>query len=164
MKLCKKSIFIENAIWFPEGTLFEDMATTPRMLIKAKTMHIVSDIFYNYTIRPGSIMNSTTTTHLMDYLYCFDLLKRFLSDENILNECANSYNEYIDGNINYYTTKICSSALSQTEKEKYIKVLSLIRDACVLHEKSDSAVQADKSTVKQYLMRLIHRGLNSNHN
>ena len=157
MKLCRKSIFIENAISFPEGTLFEDMVTTPRMLLKAKTMRIVSDIYYNYTIRPGSIMNSITATHLMDYLYCFDLLKRFLSDENILNECADSYNGYIEGNIEYYTAKICSSVLPQTEKDKYINVLSLIRDASVLRETSESPVEPDKNAVKRFLARFIRR-------
>jgi len=56
LNLCKRSFLFQNELFFKEGILHEDMEYQPRLFLKAKRVGYVSGHFYNYVIRPGSIM------------------------------------------------------------------------------------------------------------
>jgi glycosyltransferase involved in cell wall biosynthesis len=47
---------------FPAGRTFEDIATTPWLLLRAKTFYYVPESWVFYRKRPGSIMTSVTRT------------------------------------------------------------------------------------------------------
>lgn len=57
-KLYRKSLFIDNNIWFPEGKKHEDALTTYKLLSKAKRVGYIPDALYGYVVRDGSIMHS----------------------------------------------------------------------------------------------------------
>ena len=56
-RLYKRDIFSD--IRFPEGYLFEDVATTHKTFIKAKKMAVLSADIYAYRIRPDSIVRQS---------------------------------------------------------------------------------------------------------
>ena len=57
-RLCRKSLFEDNAIRFPSGIWFEDLGTTPKLLLAAKTVVYLDEPLYCYYQRDGSIMRS----------------------------------------------------------------------------------------------------------
>jgi len=68
-KIWRRTLFTSNDIWFPEKTLFEDLATTPRLVAKATDIRFIEDCPYNYCKREGSstfsASESTCWTTLM---------------------------------------------------------------------------------------------------
>ncbi|MGI3170751.1 glycosyltransferase family 2 protein [Pseudooceanicola sp. C21-150M6] len=55
-KLYRKSLFIDNDIFYP-AILFEDVATTPRLLQCASAVASLSESYLNYRYRDDSIVN-----------------------------------------------------------------------------------------------------------
>ena len=54
-KLWRRSLFTESGIRFPEGLWFEDLATCPRLYLRAGQMGAVHRPWLRYLQRPGSI-------------------------------------------------------------------------------------------------------------
>lgn len=57
-KLYRKSLFLDNNIWFPEGKKHEDALTTYKLFSRAHEVRYISESLYKYIARKGSIMNS----------------------------------------------------------------------------------------------------------
>lgn len=57
-KLWRRSLFTESGIRFPEGLWFEDLATCPRLYLRAGQMGAVHRPWLRYLQRPGSITRS----------------------------------------------------------------------------------------------------------
>lgn len=79
-KLVKKSIIVDNELYFYEGHIYEDIAVTPAWGIYANKIIHVPNTFYYYLIRKGSTMNQVIyNKKLEDIFYslehlsvCFD--------------------------------------------------------------------------------------------
>ena len=65
-KLYKKILF--NNIKFPKGRLFEDSATTYRLIDESKKIAVNSKSVYNYVIRKNSISNEMFSEKKMDLI------------------------------------------------------------------------------------------------
>ena len=57
-KLYKKSLFVDNDIWFPKGKKHEDTLTTYKVLSKAGKVAYLDEALYCYVERGGSIMKT----------------------------------------------------------------------------------------------------------
>ncbi|MBQ1373191.1 glycosyltransferase family 2 protein [Candidatus Saccharibacteria bacterium] len=57
-KLYKKSLFIDNNIWFPKAKKYEDTLTTYKILSKAEKVAYLDEALYCYTERGDSIMGT----------------------------------------------------------------------------------------------------------
>ncbi len=106
IRVTKKKIHIDNNILFPQGMLFEDMATTPRLLLFCKTAVCIEDVLYFYTQRDGSIMHQEK----------FDFFKKFIPVMDYLIDWFvqnNAYDTY-KNELCYYTYNylLYSSAIS----------------------------------------------------
>lgn len=55
-KLFNRKFYLEAECPFPKGLYFEDLATTPILLMKAKRVYYIKKPFYYYIIRGNSIM------------------------------------------------------------------------------------------------------------
>lgn len=55
-RLYRKSLF--TSVEFPKGLIYEDLATMPKIIAKAKTVKLINKPFYKYRMRSGSITNS----------------------------------------------------------------------------------------------------------
>ena len=65
-KICRKSLF--EGIRYPEGALWEDIATTYRLFDAAKTISVSREVLYEYHIRSGSLSRYRLPDALADAL------------------------------------------------------------------------------------------------
>ncbi|GKS82319.1 family 2 glycosyl transferase [Ligilactobacillus pabuli] len=75
--IVKKSIFIDNDIFFPIGRNYEDMATTCKLLIKAKNAVLVDNQMYGYRNRENSISNSSNAKNALDIVNNLSSVENF---------------------------------------------------------------------------------------
>jgi glycosyltransferase involved in cell wall biosynthesis len=61
LKISKRRLWAED-LRFPDGKVFEDIATIPRLLLRCDSYYYVPQAWIYYRIRPNSIMTSVTRT------------------------------------------------------------------------------------------------------
>lgn len=82
-KVVRRSVYVDNRIYFPEKRYYEDYCTIPKfwMLdIKAVTL---DESLYGYRQRAGSIMHDTNISKTQDILLGTDELLRFAKEQNL---------------------------------------------------------------------------------
>ena len=126
-KLWRKSLFIDNDIFFPDHDFYEDMSTTPRILAKATYVKVINDRLYRYLIRQQSIMGGMSDKHLIDYIKGFEIIHNFLEENGLIEQYKNQFSHYIKGNILIYSKSILNSGLSADKKNQYMRFLILLR-------------------------------------
>lgn len=67
-KIYKTKLFLENDILYPKGLIYEDSATTPRLLARSNSVYSIQKPLVRYRQREGSIMNTfdQRVFHLID--------------------------------------------------------------------------------------------------
>lgn len=78
-KLYRHSLFEREGIIFPSGRVYEDMATTYKLLYDAKKVVVIESALYFYRIRSNSIMTTTFTK------------KKCIDKETALTECIDFF-------------------------------------------------------------------------
>lgn len=73
--LCRKELYSD--ICFPEGRKAEDLATTYKLVAKAKRCAVLSDCLYEYRVRSSSILGELTSNHMKAMKYYQDELLAF---------------------------------------------------------------------------------------
>ncbi len=58
-KLYRREFYLARGHWFPEGRLYEDLGSIPKLFLDARSIVYVKGAVYHYVIRSGSIMTST---------------------------------------------------------------------------------------------------------
>ncbi len=76
-RICRKSLFTEHGIFFPAGIWFEDLATTPALLLEAETVVQLPDVLYGYRVREGSITRNRDARRNLDILEALDRVLRY---------------------------------------------------------------------------------------
>lgn len=67
-RLWHRSLFADGAIRFPGRVWYEDLCTTPKALLRAKSIVQLPDRFYRYLLRPGSIMRNDNLRRNLEIL------------------------------------------------------------------------------------------------
>lgn len=81
-KLCKKSLFIDNKIEFPEGLYYEDLATMPKLILHTDNIKFITDALYFYRRRDTSIMNKMVYNKKMDSIFTvMEELRNYFKDQ-----------------------------------------------------------------------------------
>lgn len=81
-KCCKRSVLLNNQIWFPEGKLYEDVFTTYKILLAASAVSIIPNYTYYYLQnRTGSIMN--TEIKMQRFTDMYEALDAILNNPSI---------------------------------------------------------------------------------
>ena len=75
-KIYKKSLFIDNNIYFPPMR-FEDIATTSRVFYYAEKIAFIPQPLYYYVQRKGSFMSEVNYARLQDHINSFAILRSF---------------------------------------------------------------------------------------
>ncbi|MEM7701099.1 MAG: glycosyltransferase family 2 protein [Pseudomonadota bacterium] len=122
-KLWRKSLYTENNIWFPEHLYYQDTATTPRILSKAKQVRCIPDSLYNYRVRPQSISTTTSPKHIIDYFKVFDIILSFLEREGIKEKNSENFLSYLDRSIAHHAHIGVQHGLEEKEREQYLRHL-----------------------------------------
>ena len=84
-KVYRKSLFLDNNIWFPEGKKHEDALTTYKLLSKARKIQYISESLYEYVVRENSIMNSGKKEEQLEMreLAAKEAIEYFKSDKEL---------------------------------------------------------------------------------
>ena len=127
-KLWKKSLFVENKIFFPDRQYFSDLATTPRLLFKARRVYFIREVFYKYLKRLGSITNTYSAKHILDHIRTFDLLKEFLINEEVFGAYKEQFKSAVKGHILYHATQVHKGKIEHEQERQYLRHLLLLRE------------------------------------
>lgn len=68
-KMIKRSLFVDNNIWFTERVWYEDLQLEAKIILHAKRMIALQDAFYTYCLRSGSTMHNANIEKNADMLY-----------------------------------------------------------------------------------------------
>ena len=71
-RLCRRGLYTDNGIRFPGRVWYEDLCTTPGLLLKARSIVQLPDPFYGYLLRSGSIMRSSNLRRNLEILNALD--------------------------------------------------------------------------------------------
>ena len=94
-KLYKKTLFTKNNIRYPKGLFYEDLATTPILLTKARKISYIDEALYYYVQRQGSIMNQTSYNKKNDDIFdVINIINEHYKKENIYEKYKEEF-EYI---------------------------------------------------------------------
>lgn len=74
-RLCRRRLFTETGIRFPGRVWYEDLCTTPGLLLAARSVVRLADPFYGYQIRRGSIMRSANLKRNLEILNALDMAR-----------------------------------------------------------------------------------------
>lgn len=100
-KIYRTSLFKDNKIEYPKGYRYEDLGTTPKLLLKAKSIDYLNEPLYNYIIdRPNNITSKIDNKMYDIIQMCTDIIDYYKNN--------NKYEEYKD-ELNY----LCSINLIQ---------------------------------------------------
>jgi glycosyltransferase involved in cell wall biosynthesis len=127
-KIWRKSLFEDHGITFPEKLLFEDLPTTPRVLRFAKDIRVIPDSLYCYIQHEGSISNSISTRHIMDYFCAFDILSEFLVKEGLDKHYEAEFHKLIGENLHYYvgqTSRVEPDERARLQELRFMLLLKL---------------------------------------
>lgn len=130
-KLWKRSLFIDNNIFFPDHLFFEDMPTTPRILAKSKYIKVIERKLYRYTLRPESITSTYSPKHILDYFKGFEILLVFLEENNLLEKYREDFIDYINSNIRFYSQKIKKIDMAYSQKKQYLRYILMLKVAFI---------------------------------
>ena len=128
-KLWRRTLFVDNDIFFPENVYFEDMPTTPRILANTKTIKIVDRCLYHYLIRNDSITNSFSAQHIIDYLKGFEMLLEYLKEHDLYVRYLAEFKAYVNTVCRFHAHKVIESAMHENEIKQYLRHFLMLKIA-----------------------------------
>lgn len=87
-RIWRRSLFIENEIWFPERVWYEDIRTVTKLFPLAKEILWIPETLYVYYQRAGSIMNSANLDRNREIIEAFDDLLGWYRDHGLFDVYA----------------------------------------------------------------------------
>ncbi len=114
-KIYKRSLFIDNNIFYPEGIYFEDMPTTFKLFFYANQISYIDEFLYNYLQREKSITKTFSDKHINDIIKALSLMKEFMLDVGIYLKYQKEYKFFCYKNLMFFTQNI----LFKYKSDKY---------------------------------------------
>ena len=74
-RLCRRALYMDHGIRFPGRVWYEDLCTTPSLLLHAGSIVQLDDPFYGYLLREGSIMRSSNLKRNLEILNALDMAR-----------------------------------------------------------------------------------------
>ena len=82
-RIVRRSVYLDNDIYFPDRLWYEDLCTTPKLVVKCESVAFAEESLYNYLLRGGSIMNSPNHDRKMEMLIVMDDLISWFRDTGL---------------------------------------------------------------------------------
>ena len=104
-KIYRRSLFTENGIAYPDRAWYEDVFTTPKLYTKAETMIAVDNVWYNYLLRKGSIMNNRNVQRNLEIIDAVDTMNTYYRENGLFEKFRDQleyftfYNELIAATV-----------------------------------------------------------------
>lgn len=84
VRVCRRSLFLEGQIRFPAGIWYEDLATTPKCLLHARSVVALSEPLYCYLLRDGSIMRNANLKRNLEILDVLGSVRTYYESNGVL--------------------------------------------------------------------------------
>ena len=97
-KIYRRSFFLNTNVIFPEGRIYEDIATSPLIYLSSKSFDVYNKPVVYWRMTNGSITQTTNSAKLYDRLWAIESDKRYLIDKNTT---KNIVDEFDFGVIDY---------------------------------------------------------------
>lgn len=81
----RRSLIMQNRLWFPQGLLHEDELFVPQAVSMANGVYTIPDMLYVYRMRSSSIVHTETEKHYHDKLSIAHRLEHFWQQRTELN-------------------------------------------------------------------------------
>lgn len=95
-KFYRTSLFKDNNIDFPKGLLYEDLATTTRLLTLCKKVTYINDVLYHYQVsRSGQIMSNVS----LDIIKVCEMVVDYYKEKNLFEKYFDELNYLCEINI-----------------------------------------------------------------
>lgn len=134
-KIWRRSLFIENNISFPEKLFYEDAATTPFVLLYAKSLNMIGGTPYMYVQRPGSIINSFGDRHIIEYLRVLDVVKEGLEYRGVYSKHKKNFDRYVTSQFNYLAQNVAGNPnISLQKKLNHMRHINIISKAYIAYD------------------------------
>ena len=85
-RIWRRSLFLSSGIRFPSRVWYEDLRTTVKLFVLAKSIVTLPDPLYHYLQRPGSIMRSGNVARNREILDAFDDLLSWFQRQGLLKQ------------------------------------------------------------------------------
>ena len=121
-KLYKKSLFTENNITFPEHIYHQDLATIPRVIHFCDKISFSDKTLYNWNQRSNSTTFSISRKRISDNYAAFNIIKKFLMDENIFYDYEKEFYNLCFNSIKFNINNIAISDSNQSIKDEYTSI------------------------------------------
>lgn len=133
-KLWRRDLFSANNISFPHNVMYHDLATTPRLFSKARSICYIKDFLYFYLSREDAMTNTRSDTHLVDYFRTFDVLKDHFEREGRYDAGMREiFADMITRSFRFHAMRAVATAKASEIHEagigQYLRHLLLMRDA-----------------------------------
>ena len=76
-KVYRRDFFVETGVRFPEGRIYEDVATSPMLYSRAKAFDVLGGAGYFWRVTPGGITQTILPVKAHDRLWAIDRMQRF---------------------------------------------------------------------------------------
>lgn len=144
-KLWRRSLFVDNDIWFPNHIYHQDSATTPRIYTRARNICFVGGSSYKYLVRNDSVTQSTSDKHLIDRYRCVDVLKDFFIREGQYDKLKEALEERIYSGYSYHVGNVNQNRHGgDVATDNYLRHLLIMRDAYIEHDMTVRAMTLDE--------------------
>ena len=121
-RIWKRELFAETGILFPARVWYEDIRTTIKLFVKAKSIVSLHQCFYCYTVREDSITHNTNVARNSEIMDAFDDLLVWFEKNGYYDE---------------YKTELERLALEHVYIAASVRVLRIDRKSHLLGEFSD---------------------------
>ena len=83
-RLWKRELFADGTVRFPGQVWYEDLCTTPKALLRARSIVQKPDVFYRYLLRQGSIMHNDKLRRNLEILNALETVRTYYESEGAL--------------------------------------------------------------------------------
>ena len=82
--VCRRSLFLDTGVRFPGRVWYEDLCTTPKLLLEAKSVVQLEDALYYYYLRQGSIMRNSNLRRNLEILDALETVRSHFEEKGQL--------------------------------------------------------------------------------
>lgn len=82
--LCRRALFLDSGVRFPGRVWYEDLCTTPKLLLEAKSIVQLEDPLYFYYLRQGSIMRNANLRRNLEILDALETVRSHFAERGVL--------------------------------------------------------------------------------
>jgi len=122
-KLWRRELLTKNHLLFPENLYFEDVSTTPRVLLNASSIKVIDKSLYNYYKREGTITTTFTEKHITDLFKAYDIVSVYLESRDLKNRYLKSFHDFVDNSLRFHAQSVDGSDMTESEITHYLTKL-----------------------------------------